>query len=230
MLSKPVSASTELGRPLIGRATALILGALGLIGIAGGAEVAFKFVDQKSQPVADAVVSLIALEPTGQAAPPAAPAVIGQQKQEFSPYVTAVQVGSAVDFPNRDTVGHQVYSSSKIKKFELPLYVGEAREPIVFDRPGIVAIGCNIHDWMLAYVVVLETPWFAKSAADGTAKIANAPPGRYRVEIWQPRLDKRMTRELTVTAGAAAPTAVTLELGRDRRIRRTPDAKGGGYK
>ena len=230
MFSGSLSASAELGRPPDQRAMVLVLAALVFAPFAAGAEVAFKFIDQKNQPVADAVVSLLPLDAAAKSVAPAEAAVISQQKQEFIPYVTAVQVGSAVHFPNRDTVKHQVYSSSKIKKFELPLYVGEAKEPIVFDRPGVIAVGCNIHDWMLAYVVVLDTPWFAKSAADGAASIGRAPPGRYRVEIWQPRLDKPVTREITVTEGPAAPTAVTLELGRDRRIRRTPDAKGGGYK
>jgi len=197
---------------------------------APGAAVPFKFVDAKNQPIADVVVSLVPLDAPARITSPARPLVITQEKQEFLPYVLPVQVGAAVDFPNRDTVKHQVYSSSKAKKFELPLYAGDTPAAVVFDRPGIVTLGCNIHDSMLAYVVVLETPWFAKSEADGAATIAGVPPGRYRAEIWQPRLPSPVTRELTVAEIAAAPNVITLELGRDRRIRRNLDVKGGGYK
>jgi plastocyanin len=194
------------------------------------AEVAFSFIDAKNQPIADAVLSLVPLDAPATLVPPASPLVIAQEKQEFLPYVSAVQVGTRVDFPNRDTIKHQVYSSSKAKRFELPLYAGEAREPVVFDKPGVVTLGCNIHDHMLAYVMVVETPWFATSGGEGSASIASVPPGRYRAEIWQPRLAALVTRELMVPAsGNPERTTVTLELGRDRRIRRNVDSKAGGY-
>jgi len=191
----------------------------------------FQLVDAKQQPIADAVVSLIPLDAPAPAAPAASPVVIAQAKEEFLPYVTVIQAGSAIDFPNRDTVKHHVYSTSNAKRFELPLYAGEAREPVRFEQPGVVTLGCNIHDWMLAYVVVVGTPWFAKSGADGAASVAAVPPGRYRAEIWHPRLPAAITRELTVAAGAAAgPSTHVPELGRDRRIRRGVEGKGGGYK
>jgi plastocyanin len=193
------------------------------------AEVTFRFTDAKQTAVQDAVVSLVPLDGNPSATAPAQPVVIAQEKQEFLPYVSVVAVGTSVNFPNRDTVKHHVYSSSKAKKFELPLYAGDAREAVRFDQPGVVTLGCNIHDWMLAYVVVVATPWFAKAEADGTARVA-APPGKYRAEVWHPRLAAPLTRELTIGEAASGPQAFTLELGRDRRIRRQPDAKGGGYK
>ncbi len=194
------------------------------------AEVHFKFADGKQAAVSDVVVSLVPLDAPAAAAPaPVEAVLIAQEKQEFLPYVSVVAVGTTVNFPNRDTVKHHVYSSSKAKKFELPLYAGEAREAVRFEQPGVVTLGCNIHDWMLAYVVVVATPWFAKSDADGTARIS-APPGRYRIEMWQPRLAAVVTRELAVTDAAPAAQTFTLELGRDRRIRRNPDVKAGGYK
>jgi plastocyanin len=195
------------------------------------AEVNFKFADARQIAVSDVAVSLVSLD--GSAAAPATapkdPVVIAQEKQEFLPYVSVVAVGTTVNFPNRDTVKHHVYSSSKAKKFELPLYAGEAREAVRFDQPGVVTLGCNIHDWMLAYVVVVATPWFTKAEPDGTARI-NVPPGRYRAEVWHPRLASVVTRELTIGDAAPAAQSFTLELGRDRRIRRNPDVKGGGYK
>ncbi|MDB6128574.1 MAG: hypothetical protein JWM35_2470, partial [Verrucomicrobia bacterium] len=133
-----------------------------------------------------------------------------------------------VSFPNRDTVQHHVYSLSKPKRFELPLYAGEAKEAIVFDQPGVVVLGCNIHDWMSAYVIVLTTPWFAQTKADGRATIADVPAGRYRAEVWHPRLGKSETREITVADGAA-PVVFSLALKAERRIRRTPTNGSHGY-
>ncbi len=189
-----------------------------------------RLTETKGQPVADAVVSLVPLEAPAKFTPPAAPLEIKQQGQEFTPHVTALVVGTAVNFPNRDTVQHHVYSLSPPKKFELPLYAGEAKAPVVFDHPGVVALGCNIHDWMSAYVVVLATPWFAKSGADGSTTIADVPPGRYRVEVWHARLAHLETRDLTVTTEAVAPLTFTLALKADHRIRRHPVTVPGVYR
>lgn len=183
--------------------------------------------DNKGKPVEDAVVSLVK---TG--APPAVPALppveITQQGQQFAPYVTAITVGTPVVFPNKDTVQHHVYSLSKPKKFELPLYAPGKAESIVFDQPGLVAIGCNIHDWMVAYLVVLPTPWFAKSDASGAAAI-EAPAGSYQMEIWHPRMAGPVTKPATLTEAGSDPLTVTVVLKPDRRVRRAPDGKNGAY-
>jgi hypothetical protein len=197
---------------------------------AAAADISFKLTDPKGAPIADAVVALIPLDLPAQITPPAGPLEIAQSGQEFSMFVTPVVVGTTISFPNADKVGHQVYSLSPAKKFALPLYKPGQSDTVVFDRPGVVALGCNIHDWMLAYVVVLETPWFAKSARDGAA-VVDVPAGRYRAEVWHPLLAKTATRELTIARGAApAPQSFTLALKPDRRIRRTPASSGGGYK
>ena len=99
--------------------------------------------------------------PEGRAGPlPEKPGreIVDQINLEFVPHVKPVVVGSPVYFPNKDDVRHHVYSFSPAKRFELPLYSGTPAAPVVFDRPGIVAIGCNIHDWMLGYIYVAETP------------------------------------------------------------------------
>jgi plastocyanin len=115
--------------------------------------------DGKGAPVADAVVSLHALDhPAAALPPPDAPVEIVQRDQEYIPYVTVVRVGTRVDFPNQDDIQHHIYSVSKAKRFEKPLYAPGARETVLFDQPGVVTIGCNIHDWMVAYLVVLPTP------------------------------------------------------------------------
>jgi plastocyanin len=219
-------------RPGPHRSGIALLFAAVVFGPLAAAPLAVVLKDAQGQPVADAVVSLI---PTGPApAPSAAPAStmeITQQGKEFSPYVTAVTVGTTVMFPNQDSVQHHVYSLSKAKKFEFPRYAPGKKEALVFDQPGVVTLGCNIHDWMLAYLVVVPTPWFAKTDAAGRAA-PDAPAGSYRLEIWHPRLATPVTREISLPAAGAggAPLAFTLTLKPDRRLRRAPDAKGGGYK
>ena len=182
----------------------------------------------KGEPVADAVVSLHPLD--GAAVPPpAAGGEVAQQNQEFTAYVTVVQAGTRVVFPNKDTVQHHVYSLSKAKKFELPLYNPGQNESIVFDTPGLVTLGCNIHDWMLAYLVVVPTPWFAKTDAQGLATVT-APAGRYRLELWHPRLSAALTQEITLTAATTDQRDFALTLKPDRRIRRGGATKSGGYR
>ncbi|HET7536597.1 MAG TPA: hypothetical protein VFJ90_09100 [Candidatus Didemnitutus sp.] len=184
--------------------------------------------DNKGKPVEDAVVSLVKTDGPMPAPVPLAHVEITQQGQQFSPYVTVITVGTPVVFPNKDTVQHHVYSLSKPKKFELPLYAPGKAETIVFDQPGLVAIGCNIHDWMAAYLVVLPTPWFAKTDAQGAATI-EAPAGSYRLEIWHPRMAGPVTKSVVLTDGAGDPLAITLLLKPDRRVRRAPDGKSTGY-
>ena len=199
------------------------------LGAARAAPVTVQLNDAKGRPVADGVVAFIPLGAPAQVTPPAAPLEIVQQGQEFIPRVTAVVVGTAVSFPNRDTVQHHVYSLSPPKKFELPLYAGEAKAPVVFDQPGVVALGCNIHDWMSAYVVVLTTPWFAQSGADGLATVAALPDGRSRIEVWHARLARVETRECTVGAALVSPLVFTLTLKADHRIRRHAVTVPGSY-
>ena len=202
--------------------------AVALTNTSPAGELAISAKGAKGEPVADAVVALIPLD---GAVPPAtgASAAIGQQNQEFSAYVTVVQAGARVLFPNQDTVQHHVYSLSKAKKFELPLYNPGQNDSFVFDVPGLVTLGCNIHDWMLAYIVVVPTPWFAKTDAAGLATLA-APAGRYRLELWHPRLAAIVTQEITLGAPGSARRDFTLTLKADKRIRRGGATKTGGYR
>jgi plastocyanin len=132
-------------------------------------------------PLENAVVSLHQAK-----APPAthpAPHEMDQRGLNFQPHVLAVQVGSEVRFPNSDNTRHQVYSFSPAKTFILPLYSGTKAKPILLDKPGVVELGCNIHDWMLGYIVVLDTPYFGITDADGQVTL-QAPAGNYRLDIW----------------------------------------------
>ena len=195
--------------------------------MASGGEISCLVKSAKGEAVADAVVSLIPLDGTVPAVATDAKVEIEQEGQEFQPYVTVVQTGTRVVFPNRDTVQHHVYSLSKAKKFELPLYNVGQTESIVFDVPGLVTIGCNIHDWMISHLVVVPTPWFAKSDAAGAVKII-APAGRYRLEIWHPR-GSQAAKELTLADSATTTETAVLTLKPDRRVRRTVGAKSSGY-
>lgn len=183
----------------------------------------------KGELLPDAVVSLVPLDGQPPATGAATPVIIAQEDKEFDPYVTPILIGTEVVFPNRDNIQHHLYSLSKPKRFEKPLYASGAKESIVFDLPGVVTLSCNIHDWMIAYVVVLGTPWFAKTGPEGSAEIAAIPAGRYRLEAWHPRLAKVATQEITVTAGARGTAEFSLALKPDRRLRRAPTGKTGGY-
>jgi plastocyanin len=162
------------------------------------------------QPVADAAVALEPLAPARTHARPSAHATIEQRGTEFIPWVTVVQTGTAIDFPNNDTTRHHVYSFSAPKRFEIKLYVGKPSQPVLFDQPGEVVIGCNIHDWMEAHVLVVDTPWFARTAPDGRAAIANVPPGRYRLRLWHP-LQKTAPAAQEIEVGAL-PSRLALVL------------------
>ncbi len=186
--------------------------------------------DPKGGPVADAVASLVPLDAAPGLTPPAEPLAVTQEGEEFRPYVTAIVVGTRVVFPNRDKVQHHVYSISKTKKFDLPLFRGESKEAVLFDQPGVVSLGCNIHDWMSAYVVVLATPHFAKSGDHGLVSLSGLPAGRYRLDVWHPRIKAMLQREVTIAPNDTATQIISVLLGVDRRIRRAPEGGAGGYK
>jgi plastocyanin len=117
-------------------------------------------------------------------------AVMDQHNLMFVPEVLIVQTGTAVDFPNSDQVRHQVYSFSGAKKFELALYAGRAHAPVVFDKAGLVTLGCNIHDNMLGYIWVTDSPWYGRSDTEGHLLLHELPAGEYRIRIWHALLDE----------------------------------------
>lgn len=209
---------------------ALLFSLLGLArALAADATLTVVVRDQRGEPVRDAVVSLMDLGVVPAAPPPPAqPVEIAQQDQEFIPYVTAVRVGTVVEFPNRDNIQHHLYSLSKAKRFEKPLHAPGARERVLFDQPGVVTLGCNIHDWMVAYIVVVTTDHYAQTGPAGSVSLG-VPAGRYRVEVWHPRLGAPQTREVDLAAGVATEAAFELRLRPDRRIRRAPETKTGPY-
>jgi len=172
-------------------------------GAAQAAAVAVLVTDAGGEPLNDAVVTL---EPVAGKAPvkPMPGVQISQQHRSFDPAVTVVTVGTPVAFPNLDTVRHHVYSFSPAKTFQLKLYAGVPHDPVVFDKPGVAVLGCNIHDQMLAWVVVVDTPWFARSAAGGRARLEAVPPGAYQLRVWHFALPEGAAPPaMPVTVGAA---------------------------
>ena len=147
------------------------------------------------------------------AAKPAQNVEIAQLNRQFAQAVTVVPVGTSVLFPNRDTVRHHLYSFSPVKKFEIKLYVGTPAAPVVFDAPGIAVLGCNIHDNMAAWVVVVETPHYGVTAADGKLKLAQVPAGSYHLRTWHPGMAPgaaAQDQSLVVPASGVAHAAVKM--------------------
>lgn len=167
-----------------------LLGLMGLLASTSAAAGALgvQLVDGGGRPIADAVVIL---KPVNGAAPK--PRVEGnyrvtQQNITFSPFVSIVPVGATVAFPNFDPFRHHVYSFSQAKRFELKLFAKDQTRKITFDRPGIVSIGCNIHDSMSAFIVVADSLWTARTTSTGIVRFGDLPGGDYVIQIWHPYL------------------------------------------
>jgi plastocyanin len=147
--------------------------------------------DVTGRPAIDAVV--YAEPASGQALPKQLRSVqIEQKARKFLPTVTVIQSGTAVSFPNHDSVRHHVYSFSSPKVFELKLYSGAGGDPIIFDKVGTVVVGCNIHDQMAAFIQIVDTPYFGKTDASGKVTIDNMLPGKYQVKVWHPAVPATM--------------------------------------
>jgi plastocyanin len=184
----------------------LLLGAA-LLQRSLGATLAVTVLLPDGRPLAGAVVTVQPLAGPAHPVPPVQ-AVMDQINRAFEPDLLVIPVHSTVSFPNSDTVSHQIYSFSPAKRFQLPLYHGKPYPPVQFDQPGLVTLGCNIHDEMLAYVVVTDAPFFGRTAANGSwsAEVQN---GGYRVSIWHPRSRddaKDLQREVSAESDRAILT------------------------
>lgn len=146
-----------------------------------------RVVDGNGRPVRDAVVTLRSAGASGRPAAGTSYSV-SQKDMEFHPFVLVVPVGAKVSFPNLDPTRHHVYSFSPAKKFELKLFAKDQSRSVVFDRPGVVALGCNIHDAMTAFIFVSDTQFAARTGANGIAQFASAPAVPGRIAVWHPYL------------------------------------------
>jgi plastocyanin len=196
------------------------------------ARIELRLSEPDGSPLVAAVLYALPLD--GRRLPAPAPARMDQHDRRFVPQILPVQTGAAVSFPNTDSISHHVYSFSAAKRFELYLPKEEQRaatrgrdgggqraragsqEPssqVTFDRPGVAALGCNIHDWMLAYILVVDTPWFTQTDRLGRAELADLPPGHYRLVVWHPRITDgaaSLQREARVAAADAVSWEVRL--------------------
>jgi plastocyanin len=210
---------------------ALLVGGIALASAAGSATLSASVTGDDGGPVADAVVEAVPLD-RGATSARATPEKIDQVDKEYVPFMTVVQVGTPINFPNLDNIRHHVYSFSKAKTFEIPLYRGTPADPILFDKPGPVALGCNIHDWMTAYVFVAETPHFGVTARDGTVTLSNLPDGDYEIRVWHPRLkdETGSTAQRVSVNGADVSVSFTIQQKRLWRARRAPATGQGSYR
>ena len=166
------------------------------------------------QPLSGAVITA---EPESGAPGAASPlrAIMDQVDLAFVPDVLVVPLHSTVQFPNSDVVGHQVYSFSSARQFQLPLYRGKPYPPVQFDQPGIVTLGCNIHDNMIGYIVVTGAPFYGRTDARGEWQARDLPAGRYRVRVWHPLLND--AQELLQTFDTASGERLEFRLAKNLR-------------
>jgi len=174
---------------------------------AGAATVHVTVTDTGGKPAANAVVTLV---PESGAAPVShvpARSVIDQQHETFLPLVVLVRKGGEVVFTNNDVTMHQVYSFSPVKQFQFEIDKSQVSKPVVFDKPGVAAVGCNIHDNMVAYVFVADQPYAAITDAQGMAQIRDVPDGAFHAGAWHPRL-----------RAGKAPAAAPLTVSGDTKL------------
>jgi len=162
---------------------AATVGVFLICGNAAASTLQVDVVGKTGTPLADAVVYATPVNTKVQLKPQPLVNIV-QINKSFVPKMTIVQTGTDISFPNEDSIGHDVYSFSAAKTFELKLYSGVPAKPILFDKSGLVTIGCNIHDQMIAYVMVVDTPYFAKTGANGVAHLEGLVPGDYEVKAW----------------------------------------------
>lgn len=156
---------------------------LALSNHAAAVDLSLSVLDSNRRPLKDAVVFLESNAITTPTRPMEG-VEISQKGKTFIPQLTVVTVGTPIEFPNRDTVRHHVYSFSAAKKFELKLYIGKPKAPVVFDHPGVIELGCNIHDHMIAWILVLDTPVYGKTNSDGTVVFNHLNPGLFSIKVW----------------------------------------------
>ncbi|UWX04665.1 methylamine utilization protein [Pseudoxanthomonas sp. NC8] len=166
---------------------------LALLGApAAAAELDVHVIDSKGQPVADAVVTVVAAgaqgEPRRAPLRGTSPRMIDQKALVFAPYVEVFRPGEDVVYRNSDRTRHHVYSFSPIKAFEFVLAPGETSAPLKLDRTGVIAVGCNIHDGMINYLYISDAPWIARTGSDGATRFHDVPAGQFDVRVWHPRL------------------------------------------
>jgi plastocyanin len=177
------------------------------------AKVQVKLTDNSAKPLENVVFQLIP-SITIESAPQLDEAIMDQVNKQFLPRILVVQKNTQVRFPNSDSIKHHVYSFSPAKVFELQLYKGLNADPLLFSKTGVVELGCNVHDWMLGYIYVVDTPYFAKTDNNGTLSLT-VPEGEYRFVIWNPRIQdpvESLTEQVSITTDTLIEHKLTQDL------------------
>lgn len=197
-----------------GRRNALLLLALLLPALASGARLQLR-IEATGEDLTGALVLSLHSPQAAEAVVPVR-ALMNQRDRQFSPELLVIPIGSTVEFPNSDDIRHHVYSFSPARRFELPLYSGSAAEPVQFPTAGVVALGCNIHDWMQAHILVMDTPHVRQVALEEPAQHwMEAPAGDYTLRIWHARMDLDppwVERALSLREGQTASETIALAL------------------
>jgi plastocyanin len=178
-------------------------------------------VDKDGAKMADVVIYAT---PAGSTAMPAAGAsetvTIAQDQLQFTPYVTAVRTGTAIKFPNYDKIEHHVKSFSSAKEFEIKVYEKGTPPPVVFDKPGVVIVYCMLHGWMRAYIMVLDTPYFAKTETSGAVTLDKLKEGTYEIKAWHPDMGTvkpALVQTVKVGASGIQPVAFNFDFVAKKR-------------
>jgi plastocyanin len=198
------------------RLTTAVLAVLLIAGKAMAADLTVSVRSPPGEPIANAVVTVeTAQAPALSQARLGWPSEMVQHDLQFDPFVLVAPVGATVSFPNQDKVRHHVYSFSPTKRFELKLYgKGETRS-VTFEKAGVVAVGCNIHDGMVGFIKVVNTPYAAKTPLSGDAVIRNIPAGPVTIRVWHPYM---RGPEAAATASLPAAGAVRRQMNLTVRV------------
>jgi plastocyanin len=211
----------------IGMAAALlVLGALVLPPDGRAGELRGRVVANDGLGIAGAVVFVRAPVPPAADAPRRS-AVMDQIDKQFVPHVLPIAVGTEVRFPNKDQIHHHVYSFSRVKSFDLPLSKGAEAAPVLFDTPGVVKVGCNIHDWMMGVILVVPTPYFATTDDGGAFVLRDLPAGDVTLTAWHEASETSVddaSRRVTLGAEPVPDLVFTLAV----RPERARPAEHGG--
>lgn len=173
-----------------------------------------KVYSKNKQALVDMVVYLEPL--SGQVLTPSiSPLVISQKDKAFSPYISIIQANQEIQFTNQDDITHHIYSVSQGNKFSFKIRAGQSNANTRFEHSSEVAMGCNIHDWMSGYLLVVDTPYFTKTNQQGIANFANIQQGKYRVVVWHPQMktsNNRLIVEKNINGNALFSVSLTAEL------------------
>lgn len=216
------------------RIISLLLATLCSTGVLA-AELQIVLQDARGQPLSDAVLWISPSPASTSAANDQLNGLMDQLNRTFVPYVLAVQRGTTVRFPNSDPINHHVYSFSPAKRFELRLHhQGEGAQEVLFDQAGLVTLGCNVHDWMLGFILVVDSPWFVQTDVNGRARLHYSPATGQQLNLWHPQLaDGEASLARPVPTNGMARINLTQPLKRDPRPpvpRKSPRPRlGGGY-